>query len=396
MDSKNIITIEEYAEVLKKGIGKVYINEWATHMVGPKWPKPIFAMNKEVTWDGIRHFVDGIGDLNPLYRDREYAAKTRYSCLIAPPSYLATMSSAVNYPDPPGFLPLPDFPLFVVGKEHEWFSPLCEGDEIDWKTTFPTNLQIRDTQSMGKMIFMNGITEYTRHRGGIPVAISRFAIAVYKGAPVYENRLKTDKKPVYTKEYIKNVYAAQDKEIVRGAEPRYWEDVNVGEELTPVVRGPYTAMDSVADIRGCVGEEWHYSSGRLYRLAQEHCGWGIYDPDLKIYHSFKDNFDSNIGGAVYSGHRYNLLVMLLTNWMGDDGFLWKCKSAYQRQTALGCVLWCKGKVSKKYSQDGRYCVDIDCSIEDQTGIPIQPSTATVLLPSRDHGQVFYPAPHPVV
>ncbi|MCJ7833134.1 MAG: MaoC family dehydratase N-terminal domain-containing protein, partial [Deltaproteobacteria bacterium] len=38
--------------------------------------------------DTIRHFVDGVGDVNPLYRDPEYAAKTRYGRLVAPPSWL--------------------------------------------------------------------------------------------------------------------------------------------------------------------------------------------------------------------------------------------------------------------------------------------------------------------
>ena len=29
----------------------------------------------------------------------------------------------------------------------------------------------------------------------------------------------------------------------RGAAPRYWEDVNVGDKLTPVVKGPQTFLD---------------------------------------------------------------------------------------------------------------------------------------------------------
>jgi len=31
--------------------------------------------NTEATKDAIRHFVDGIGDTNPLWRDEEYAKK---------------------------------------------------------------------------------------------------------------------------------------------------------------------------------------------------------------------------------------------------------------------------------------------------------------------------------
>lgn len=44
--------------------------------------------NRYVNPDSIRHFVDGIGDPNPLYRDEEYARNTRYKSLVAPPSWL--------------------------------------------------------------------------------------------------------------------------------------------------------------------------------------------------------------------------------------------------------------------------------------------------------------------
>jgi N-terminal half of MaoC dehydratase len=39
--------------------------------------------NYEVTWDGVRHFVYGYGDDNPLYCDPDYAAGTRWGRLVA-------------------------------------------------------------------------------------------------------------------------------------------------------------------------------------------------------------------------------------------------------------------------------------------------------------------------
>jgi hypothetical protein len=394
MEAKEITTIEQYAEELKKGIGKVYINEWGLQMAGPKWPKPVFGFNKEVTWDSIRHFADAIGDLNPLFRDKEYAQKTKYGCLVGPPTILLTIASA-NYPDPPGFPPLPEFPELYIDEEYELFSPICEGDEIDWKTTFPTDVQVKHGKAMGSVVFEYGRIEFARHRGAIPIATSKFCIACYKISSEQEQK-RRDTKPVYTDEYIKEVYAAQDRETVRGAQPRYWEDVEVGEELTPVVRGPFTNMDLVAYIRGGVAE-WHYWSSRLYRFAHDHCGWGYYDPDLKIYHNFKDRFDSNIGGTAVAPHRISLLVMLLTNWIGDDGFIWKFSQVLRKRTGFGVVLWCKGKVARKYIQDGRCCIDIDSWMEDQAGDKsIQAQRATVLLPSREYGPVIYPAYHPPI
>jgi acyl dehydratase len=47
-------------------------------MAGPKWTKPVVAFDTQVTRDSIKHFVDGIGDLNPIFRDKNYAKKTKY------------------------------------------------------------------------------------------------------------------------------------------------------------------------------------------------------------------------------------------------------------------------------------------------------------------------------
>ena len=42
--------------------------------------------NEEATSMAIRKFADGIGDPNPLWSDEEYARKTRYGSMTAPPS----------------------------------------------------------------------------------------------------------------------------------------------------------------------------------------------------------------------------------------------------------------------------------------------------------------------
>lgn len=43
--------------------------------------------NKVATADLIRHYADGIGDTNPLWRSEEYAKNTRYGGIIAPPGF---------------------------------------------------------------------------------------------------------------------------------------------------------------------------------------------------------------------------------------------------------------------------------------------------------------------
>ena len=60
--------------------------------------------NFEVTWDGSRQFAFGYGDDNPLYCDPEYAVKTRWGNLIAPPASFYTVGENVT-PRPPDSAP---------------------------------------------------------------------------------------------------------------------------------------------------------------------------------------------------------------------------------------------------------------------------------------------------
>ena len=43
--------------------------------------------NELVCRETIKGFVDGVGDINPLWRDENYAANTRYKHIVAPPAY---------------------------------------------------------------------------------------------------------------------------------------------------------------------------------------------------------------------------------------------------------------------------------------------------------------------
>ena len=48
----------------------------------------------EVTRDAIYHMALGIGDLSPLYHDEEYARRTRWGTLLAPPIMIQTLRHA--------------------------------------------------------------------------------------------------------------------------------------------------------------------------------------------------------------------------------------------------------------------------------------------------------------
>ena len=55
--------------------------------------KPIRGWNTVTTKDAIWHFAEGMGDDNPLWTDEEYASKSKYGQIVAPPTFLYSFSS---------------------------------------------------------------------------------------------------------------------------------------------------------------------------------------------------------------------------------------------------------------------------------------------------------------
>ena len=55
------------------------------------------VFNEEATRTAIRKFADGIGDPNPLWRSLEYARKPRYGEIAAPPSWVLSVLSAIQF-----------------------------------------------------------------------------------------------------------------------------------------------------------------------------------------------------------------------------------------------------------------------------------------------------------
>jgi hypothetical protein len=185
----------------------------------------------------------------------------------------------------------------------------------------------------------------------------------------------------HTPDAVAAVHAAQDLEVPRGAEPRYFEDVEIGEELTPVVRGPFTVMEAVGWVVGGMGERY-FLSDRLGRYIYEQTGWGEYDERISMHKNFHDHSLSE--GALGAGaHRSSWLGILLTNWMGDAGFLVRMRSEHRAQGQWGNIYTTWGRVTGKREENGLHLVDLECGIDNHRGVRNLVGSATVALPTRD-------------
>jgi len=84
----------------------------------------------------------------------------------------------------------------------------------------------------------------------------------------------------------------------------------------------------------------------------------------------------------YGAMRETFLTNICTNWMGDDGWLWKLNCQHRKFVYTGDTYWIKGKIKDKKQVDGRNEVHLDVWVENQWGTITSPGDAVVLLPTR--------------
>ena len=85
------------------------------------------------------------------------------------------------------------------------------------------------------------------------------------------------------------------------------------------------------------------------------------------------------GAYDYGPERVAWLGHLVTNWMGDGGFLRRLHAKVLRHNLIGDTTWCRGRVTGK-APGGVVTLEIDGT--NQRGEVIAAGTAEVVLPTR--------------
>lgn len=362
--------------------------------IGRVWRPTEPYFNTTATSDTIRHFVNGIGDVNPLFRDVDYAQKTKYGRLVAPPCFLYT----VYYPGGQAAL-MPGIHAWHSGNDWEWFRPILEGDELTVEVTLKDVVEKKSR--MAKRTFIGyDETIYRNQRGKIVSKVLGWSILAGRTESKKERKYRNiPNKASYTQEEVRAIYDAYEKEEIRGSNPRYWEDVQVGDELTPVVKGPLTMRDIYAWLIGA-GSPYMRAHRIFYEYEKRHPAIGMIDsqtgdvdvPELVHMENTRAQEIGIPGAYDYGAQRMSWMGHLLTNWAGDDGFIWTMYGELRLFNVVGDTTWFKGKVNNKYYFDDKFCVDIECWGENQRGETTAPGKATVILPSKTHGPVIFPEP----
>jgi len=123
--------------------------------IGVEWEPGVYEIEKGM----LRRFVQAIDDPNPLWRNEEYARKSRYGGIVAPPTFVLTIGfeqiQQILASIPAGTILHGDTAL-------ECYQPIRPGDVIT-ATTKITNIRERQGEK-GRTVFMTFEITYINQR----------------------------------------------------------------------------------------------------------------------------------------------------------------------------------------------------------------------------------------
>ena len=143
---------------------------------------------------------------------------------------------------------------------------------------------------------------------------------------------------------------------MRRAQP-YWEDVEVGQEL--------------------LGPSLEINAKRVFLQVSGSQDWYPvhFDPAFARKGGHPEMF-------MNTGFTQAALVRVITDWMGDEGFLRKLYFEMRRQQRPGDTMVCRAKVTGRYERDGEGWLELDVWAENEREGVTTPGKAVVILPRR--------------
>ena len=359
--------------------------------------------------DAFRNVATAYGDDNPLWCSPDYGFGTRWESPIASPP-LVGGDTLIGEDEVPRVAeeqrelmkgdPLRGVHAFYSASAREWWAPLYPDRRVSRRNALVGVID-KESEFAGRAVH-EWTGQVFRETDG-PLLSAQYRLMIRTERRKARERKKYDAIELrpYTDEEIVAIEEQYASERPRGAEPRWWEDVEEGDAVGPMVKGPLTVTDMIC---------WHAGMGMgLYGVRPLRLGArnraripsfffrdDLNIPDVQQRVHWDAELARRAGNPTtydYGRMRETWLVHLCTDWMGDDAWLWRLDCEFRLFNYVGDTQWLRGTVTRKYLADGgRPAVDLDIAATNQRGDVTTPGHATVLLPSREHGAVRLPDP----
>ena len=341
-----------------------------------------------VNRDSICHAARAIGDMNPLWIHAEHGRASRFGSLVAPPAFLYGVSwGAWDMRRGEG---LPGVHGLHSRDRWVYYLPILEGDEI-YATKKLVSLEEKSGAYAGRSIIQSREFRYFNQRKELVATCLMSAFRVERHAGNEGGKYSAIEKARYTVEEIAQIDAETAAEEVRGATPRYWDDVNIGDKLQPIVRGPLTVSDMIAWLMG-IGSQ-HIRSGQYWLAYRKQSPKvAVRDPETNVFQAVERvHWDPFMAAEIgmpapydYGSQRGAWASHLMTNWAGDDGWVAEVDVQYRGMNFLGDTVRISGEVVDKWISKKSGIGFVACKIAgmNQRGNNIMPAKSVVALPLK--------------
>lgn len=389
-------------------------------------PKRGRQHHHQATIDAIKFYSAGIGDDNPLWLNPEYGKQTKWGTLIAPPTFMwSQFASNLIFPS--------ESKAKSSGKGFPGMSGLYPGGR--WKFERPIRLdeKLRSTVQRIAIVDVDNRVDgdfVKAPPGDIEDGIrASRAIFPAEGKPIVievdEHRCynaETDEligtsqeylariepyavepsegkfahmgERIYTEEEMAQIDEAYSQEGPRRAAvgTRYWDDVNVGDEVPPLIKGPLTLLSYMAFLTG-YGGFFVLTDRLLYNFRVRFADSVTADrrtniPTVPLEMHWQEEQVRRLSyplGFDFGSMRVPWHAHHVTDWMGDAGWLKDFVIWFDYPFLLSHTCWMRGRVVGKEpseSGDGEGIVNLELEAVNFDGERISHGTASVALPRR--------------
>ncbi|MFN2538763.1 MAG: MaoC family dehydratase N-terminal domain-containing protein [Mycobacteriales bacterium] len=345
--------------------------------------------NEEATRIAVTKFAGGIGDINPLWTDPDLATASAYGAPVAPPSFVIGCFSGIQF----GW---PGLGSFHCATQMDLLAPVYWGDTIRATCRYEGFTGPRPSSFAGRMVTDHIVNRYVNQHDEL-VAEIRWQVMNFERAQAKAKSSAAPKDELvlphpWTEEEVAEIEARVLAERPRGAHTRWWEDVEVGQVLEPLTKGPIGLTDEVAFIAGggtpIPRLKAHAASLHDYAA---HPAWSFRDPvtmaQEPIYAVHYNEHAANAMGVAFQYdvgfQRQCWQTQLMTHWCGDDGWVKSLTAEYRGFVYLSDVIALGGEVTgKEVDDNGEHVVHVRTWARNQRGGDVMPGTAVVALPTR--------------
>jgi acyl dehydratase len=340
----------------------------------------------ETTRDGIRRWALATGDRNQLYFDDDYAAKSAFGAIVAPPCLPYAFSRlSIGYRGG-----LPGVHSMFGGSHWRWFKPAPVGHRVEHETRFTDLIELQG-RFAGRMFRQVSLTTFRLEGDEEPFAeVEGWGMRVERGTARQTGKYGGTQLGSYTGEDLEGLAEEYEHEFVRGNDPLFWDDVRDDERIPSTLRGPYTATTAVA-FEQAWGGLFIHAHGYWFSYLRQHPAagiantYGVPEPPEAVH------WDSELARSVgvpeaydYGPERISWLSTMLTNWVGNQGFLEELSCQIRGFNLVGDLTRCHGQVEERTPPDdaGNGRVRLRVWAENQRGETTAQGWAVARLPAR--------------